>query len=267
MNRIDEKFGELKAAGMKTFIAYITAGDPDLGTTARLVRALEVSGVDILELGIPFSDPVADGPTIQAASQRALRKKASLRKIFEMAGRLRKDTAIPMVFMTYYNPVFKYGVSRFFKSCKRHGIDGVIIPDLPIEEGKEVIRLGRASGVATIFLIAPTSTADRINKIADSSRGFIYYVSLTGVTGARRTLPAETISRIRSIKSVTRKPVAAGFGISNAKQAGAIARVADGVIVGSAIVRIIEANRNNPKRMLSEVSRFSKKLAEAIHGT
>lgn len=262
MNRIDKKFKQLKKEGKKAFIAYITAGDPDLAATKNIVLALERSGVDIVELGIPFSDPLADGPTIQAASQRALKKGANLKKIFAAVRSLRAKTDMPIVFMTYYNPVLKYGLEKFCKSCKSCGVDGVIVPDLPFEEAAELKKFSKKTGVAAIFLVAPTSTPERIKKISESSRGFIYYVSLTGVTGARAKLPAEVVSKIKSIKSLTDKPVAVGFGISNATQASRIASVADGVIVGSAIVRIMGERKN----IISRVSDFSSKLAKAIHG-
>ena len=261
MNRIDRKFKELKNKGTKAFIAYVTAGDPYLSVTEKIVLALEGAGVDIIELGIPFSDPLADGPTIQAASQRALKNKVNLRSIFKVVSRLRRRTGIPIAFMTYYNPILRYGLERFFKACRDHGVDGVIVPDLPYDEAKDLIAAGRSNGVATIFLVAPTSTKDRIRNIARISRGFIYYVSLTGVTGARRKLPPEVISNVRFIKSITDKPVAVGFGISNARQASSIAKVADGVIVGSAIVKIIGERKNS----LHRVYNFSKNLAKAIH--
>jgi len=262
MNRIDKKFKALKKQRKKAFIAYITAGDPDLKTTERIVLALEKSGVDLVELGIPFSDPIADGPTIQAASQRALKHGATLKKIFAMVKDLRRRTEIPIVFMTYCNPVFKFGLAGFFKACHNTGVDGVIVPDLPIEEAGGLVKLGRKNGVSTIFLAAPTSSKDRAREIAARSRGFIYYVSLTGVTGAREKLPAEVLSNVRMIKSVTDKPVAVGFGISDAKQARMIAKVADGVIVGSAIVKIVGARDN----IIAKVSNFARKLAKAIHG-
>ncbi len=262
MNRIDRKFKQLKARKQKAFIAYVTAGDPDLAMTKKIALALERSGVDILELGIPFSDPLADGPTIQAASQRALKKGVNLKKIFGMAASLRAKTDMPVVFMTYYNPVLKYGLERFFKSCKACGVDGVIVPDLPFEEAEDLKRISRAFGIAAIFLVAPTSTRERIRKIAASSRGFIYYVSLTGVTGARSKLPPEVMSKIRLIKSLTDKPVAVGFGISGPAQASRMASVADGVIVGSAIVKIISKRKNTIQR----ITNFSAKLARAIHG-
>lgn len=261
MNRIDKKFKELKKRKTKAFIAYITAGDPSLAATARMVRVLEGSGVDIIELGVPFSDPLADGPTIQAASHRALKKKITLTKIFAMVKKLRKGTEIPLVFMTYYNPVLRYGVERFFRSCRANGVDGVIVPDLPCEEAGDLVRYGRQNNVATIFLVAPTSTAKRIREIARLSRGFIYYVSLTGVTGARVSLPPEIASNVKRIKSMTDKPVAVGFGISNPKQAQAVAGSADGVIVGSALVKMIGERRS----AMSNIMKFTQNLAGAIH--
>jgi len=265
MNRIDRKFKELRRDRKKAFIAYVTAGDPNLAATKRIVLALEGAGVDIVELGIPFSDPIADGPTIQAASHRALAGRVTLKKIFSMMGELRKATQIPIAFMTYYNPVLKYGVEKFIKSCKYNGVDGVIIPDLPCEEAKSLIRCAKKEKVATIFLAAPTSTRKRIKDIAKNSTGFIYYVSLTGVTGARRDLPPEIISNVKMIKSMTSKPVAVGFGISSTGQARDIGKSADGVIVGSAIVKIIADNQKNGDALISGVSSFSKKLAKAIH--
>ncbi len=265
MNRIDEKFRELKRRRRKAFIAYITVGDPSLSVTKRIVSSLEVSGVDIVELGIPFSDPIADGPTIQAASHRALNGGVTLKKIFSMMGGLRKATQIPVAFMTYYNPVLRYGVEKFVKSCKHNGVDGVIIPDLPYEEAKDLIRCAKREKVATIFLAAPTSTKKRIKDIVKNSTGFVYYVSLTGVTGARRELPPEVASNVRAIRSMTGKPVAVGFGISSSGQARDMAKIADGVIVGSAIVKIIADNQKNNRALISKVSNFTKNLARAIH--
>ena len=266
MNRIDKKFKELRRIGKKVFIAYVTAGDPNLSSTKRIVLALEEAGVDMVEIGIPFSDPMADGPTIQAASHRALSRGVSLRKIFLMIDDLRKATQIPVVFMTYYNPVFKYGIKKFAEDCKLNGVDGVIIPDLPIEEAGDLMESVKKNDISTIFLAAPTSSRKRIKMIAGVSTGFIYYVSLTGVTGARRELPPDVASNVRMIKSNTKKPVAVGFGIATEDQARSIAKVADGVIVGSAIVKIIAENQKNKKMLISKVSNFSKRLAGAIHG-
>ena len=266
MNRKDKKFKELKKQKKKAFIAYITAGDPSLSMTRRIVLALEDSEVDIIELGIPFSDPLADGPTIQAASHRALLKGITLKKTFSSVGALRKATDVPIVFMTYYNPVLRYGIGNFVKSCKKTGVDGVIIPDLPFEEASELIKDSKKAGLATIFLVAPTSTRARIGNIVKNSTGFVYYVSLTGVTGTRSKLPAEVTSNVRSIKSLTKKPVAVGFGVSSSQQARDISKVADGVIVGSAIVKIIGKHQKNSEMLISEVSSFAKTLAKAIHG-
>ena len=264
MNRIDKKFKLLKRSKEKAFIAYITAGDPNLGMTARLVPALEKAGVDIIELGIPFSDPLADGPTIQAASKRALKNKAPLPKIFKMVKGLRRKTKIPIAFMTYFNPVFRYGLAKFVSDCAAGGVDGIIIPDLPHEEAAELIKLGRSKKVATIFLAAPTSTRERIKNITKDSSGFIYYVSLTGVTGARKNLPSELAAKIKLLKSMARKPVCVGFGVSTPQQAKQIAAFADGVIIGSAIVSVIE-NNIGKKNLLERVSGFTRRLAKAIH--
>jgi tryptophan synthase alpha chain len=263
-NRIAKKFKRLRAERKKAFIAYITAGDPSLAVTARLVPALEKAGVDILELGIPFSDPLADGKTIQAASQRALKGGVTLSKIFRMAGILRKRTDLPIVFMTYYNPVLRHGVREFMRDCGRHGVDGVIVPDLPCEEAGPAIKHAKAAGVAAIFLAAPTSTAARLKAIAAASTGFIYYVSLTGVTGTRRDLPREIGANVRRIKSMTRTPVCVGFGVSNASQAKKIASISDGVIVGSAIVSVI-ADNIGQRDIVAKAAKFTKSLARAVH--
>ncbi|MEI8176177.1 MAG: tryptophan synthase subunit alpha [Candidatus Omnitrophota bacterium] len=264
MNRIDETFKKLKNEGTAAFIAYITAGDPDLKTTGRLALALERSGVDILELGIPFSDPVADGPTIQAASQRALKNGTNLASIFAMTALLRKKTKMPIVFMSYVNPIMKYGFSRFVRECVRTGVDGIIIPDLPYEEAGELLVLTRRANVALIFLAAPTSTPARLKQLASKTAGFLYYVSLTGVTGERRSLPPEVLSRVRALRSMTGKPVCVGFGISDRSQARVIAAHADGVIVGSAIVKIIETTPEGAV-MITRVEQFARSLAAGVH--
>ncbi|MBN1526854.1 MAG: tryptophan synthase subunit alpha [Candidatus Omnitrophica bacterium] len=263
MNRIDRAFKGLKARKEKAFITYITAGDPSLAMTAKLVGSLEKAGVDLIELGIPFSDPLADGPVIQAASKRALDRGATLHKIFEMVRALRRKCAIPIVFMTYYNPVLRHGLAKFFADCRGCGVDGVIVPDLPCDEAKDLMRCAKREKVAAIFLAAPTSTTARLRTIVKNSAGFIYYVSLTGVTGARAKLPPEVISKVKTIKRMTKKPVCVGFGVSTPGQAMGIAKVADGVIVGSAIVRVID---NSPRgRLVKKVSSFSKRLADAVH--
>lgn len=265
MNRIDKAFKFLKSRKKKAFIAYVTAGDPSLAVTKKIVLSLEAAGVDMIELGIPFSDPLADGPTIQAASHRALLGGVTLGKIFAAVKDLRRHTEMPIIFMTYYNPVLKYGIERFVRDCRYNGVDGVIVPDLPCEEAGDLVRSARRGKLATIFLVAPTSTRKRIKDVIKNSTGFIYYVSLTGVTGARRDLPKEIAANVRIVKSMTKKPVAVGFGISDSAQARSVTKISDGAIVGSAIVKIIADNQKNKGMLISKISKFSKTLARAIH--
>ncbi|MCD5390879.1 tryptophan synthase subunit alpha [candidate division NPL-UPA2 bacterium] len=263
MNRIGERFEELGKKGEKAFIAFITAGDPDLATTRSLVLELERRGVDIIELGVPFSDSLADGPTIQAASERALKNKVSLKDVLALVKDLRRETEIPLALLTYYNPVYKCGLERFVKEAVEGGVDGVIVPDLPPEEGKELKDFAQKMGLDTIFLVAPTSTPERIKLVARYSSGFIYYVSLTGVTGVREEL-AETIKpTINRIRRSTGKPIAVGFGISKPAQVREIASFADGVIVGSAIVRKVEENLGR-KGLVREVGKFVEDLLSGI---
>ncbi len=220
------------------------------------------SGADIIELGIPFSDPLADGPIIQAASQRALRNGVNLKGIFSLMERL-KGIDIPLVLMGYFNPIFQYGLKDFARDCHRNGIDGVIIPDLPPEEAGLWIGEARRMNLDTIFLIAPTSPPERIRLVARCSRGFIYYVSVTGVTGAREKLPEELELAVKRIKGHSRKPVVVGFGISSPEQAKWVSRFADGVIVGSAIVKIIEENLNHPD-LIARAGDFVSSFAKAL---
>jgi len=265
MNRIDNLFAKLKKEQKKAFIAYITAGYPTLKATERLVIELEKNGVDLIELGIPFSDPLADGPTIQKSSQEAIRKGASLKSILRLVRSVRKKVKLPLVFMTYYNPVVHYGIANFVRDSKAAGVDGVIVPDLPPEEAKELIRASKKDKFDTIFLAAPTSTKKRLKLIASRTKGFIYYVSLTGVTGARSRLPKDIIKNVLALKRITKKPVCVGFGVSNPAQAKKISRLADGVIVGSAIIKVIEKNSRKPD-LHKKVALFVKKLAKAVDG-
>lgn len=265
MNRIDKLFKTLKSERKKAFIVYITAGDPSLSVTERLISELEKNGVDLIEIGIPFSDPLADGLTIQKASQRALSGGASVKSILRMARSARKKVRLPLVFMTYYNPVSHYGLSRFITDSKKAGVDGVIIPDLPPEEAGELIKLSKKADFAVIFLASPTSTKDRLKIIAAKSRGFIYYVSLTGVTGARKSLPKDIREHVRALKRITKKPVCVGFGISKPGQAKNISRLADGIIVGSALIKVIEKNIDK-KHLYKKVSDFVRNLGKAVHG-
>jgi len=237
MSRIGRKFEELRKKGGKAFIPYIMAGDPDLARTKELVAILEDCGADIIELGVPFSDPLADGPTIQMAAQRALAAGVTMKTVIGFVDELRKTTDIPIILMTYYNPVFKYGEERFAKDASSAGVDGIIIPDLPPDEAGSLKAFCGKRGIDTIFLLAPTSTEDRINKVAGASTGFIYYVSITGITGSKLSISPAIQSHITQIKKVTNKPVAVGFGIASPEEAAAVSGYADGVIVGSAIVK------------------------------
>lgn len=262
MSRIDQTFKKLKNKFRAALIPFIVAGDPDLGTTEALIFKMVENGADMIELGVPFPEPIADGPTIRAAHQRALQNGIGLKEILCMTGRLR-DKIPPLILMTYLNPVLEYGLRDFAKDCKENGIDGVIIPDLTPEEAWGWIEEGRKMNLDTIFLIAPNSPPERMKWVSRSSRGFIYYASVTGVTGMREKLPEDLELAVKQIKKQSQKPVAVGFGISTPEQARAISRFADGVIVGSAIVKIIEENlkdSNMIKRVGDSVASFAKAL-------
>lgn len=265
MGRIEDTFTKLKSNNEKALITYIMAGDPDLDTTGFLIEAIERAGADILELGVPFSDPVADGPTIQRASDRALKSKTTLKKVMSLVKKIRKKVAVPIIIMTYYNIILQYGIERFPAEAVSAGIDGVIIPDLPPEEAKEFISYARDAGLDTVFLLAPTSTEERIKKVTSVSSGFVYYVSMTGITGARLTNFNEIKEKVSEIQRYTDLPVAVGFGISRPEEARKISRWADGVIVGSALVRLIEDNIGK-KQLLSRVSGFISSLKKGING-
>jgi tryptophan synthase alpha chain len=237
LTRISETFKRLNQQGKKAFIPYIMAGDPSLEKTRDVVLLFEACGADIVELGVPFSDPLADGPTIQRASERALKNGVTLRKVISLVKDLRQATQVPLVLMTYFNPVFKYETDAFIKDASNAGVDGVIIPDLPPDEAGDFIKLSRKAALDTIFLLAPTSTEDRIRKVTKAATGFIYYVSITGTTGASLLLDGSMDLLISNIRKYTDKPIAVGFGISTPGEAAAIAKISDGVIVGSAIVK------------------------------
>ena len=255
--RIEQRFERLKREGKKAFIPYIMSGDPDMKTTESLIMMLEDCGADVIELGVPFTDPLADGPTIQRAAERALANGVTLRGIIKAVSSIRKKTDIPIALMTYYNPVFRYGEKKFIKDAVSAGIDGLIIPDLPPDEADSFIREARAKALDTIFLLAPTSTDDRISKVARASSGFIYYVSMTGITGSKLTIDRTIRQAVKKIKAASDKPVCVGFGVSTPQDAEAISAVADGVIVGSAIVKTL--NRA-PSRLRSFVSALRKAI-------
>lgn len=259
MNRIDQKFIQLKNQDKKALIAFITAGYPDLSTTARLVIALEKNGVDIIELGVPFSDPLADGPMIQEASRHSLSQGTNLINILDLVKQLRKHVNLPICLMTYYNPVFCFGEKSFVDKAKACGVDGVIIPDLPYEEAREFSRYANQKGLVNICFISPTSSAARIKAILKVARGFIYYVSLTGVTGSRKSLDADLKTKLAAVKKLTTKPVCVGFGISSARQVRQVCKISDGVIIGSAIVAKIKENIGN-RNLVHRVSNFVGRL-------
>lgn len=256
MNRIDQAFKELKRKNKKALIPYIMAGDPDLDSTKDLVAELESTGADIIELGVPFSDPLADGPTIQRASERSLQHGTTLRKVLALVKEIRKHSQIPLILMTYYNPVFKFGIQRFVKEAVSAGVDGTIIPDLIPDEADDFISTAKQHGLDTIFLLAPTSTQERIRKVSKASNGFIYYVSITGITGSKLAMGTAMKNTLNSIKTLSKKPVAVGFGISNPEEASAAARLADGIIIGSAIVKLIAEGKG--------INKFVRSIRKAI---
>jgi tryptophan synthase alpha chain len=240
MSRIEKKFAELAERGESALIPFVTAGDPDLDTTLKILCGLDKAGADCIELGIPFSDPTADGPTIQRSSRRALKNGLSLRAIFRIISEFRRNSDVPLILFGYYNPIFRYGVQEFCRQAARAGADGMLCVDLPPEESTELKAYIEANGLDLIFLLSPTSDVERIRLVAKNGRGFIYYVSVTGVTGARRSFDARLGTQVARVRRMTALPVAVGFGVSTPKQAAWIAGFADAVVVGSALVEIIE---------------------------
>jgi tryptophan synthase alpha chain len=263
VSRIQNCFKELNEKNQKALVAFVTAGDPDLPTTEHIFSLLEKNGADIIELGVPFSDPLADGPVIQASALRALNSGTNLKKIIQLVTDIRKSSELPIVLMTSYNPVFVYGQKQFIDDALKAGVDGVIIPDLPPEEAGEFQSIADPKGLETIFLLAPTSTQDRVSMIARQSRGFIYYVSLTGTTGVKSTVAENLKPKVQSIKKSAELPVLVGFGISGPEQAKEASAVSDGVIVGSAIVRLIAEN-SDPAERDAKISQFVSSVKQAI---
>ncbi len=265
MNRIDLQFKKLRRQKKKAFIAFITAGDPDLKATKDLVLSFAKAGVDVIELGVPFSDPLADGPTIQASSQRALRAAVTLPKIFKLVQEIRRTSQIPIALMSYYNPIFHFGEDRFVAKARKLGVDGVIIPDLPPEEAGSFIRMARKNDFAMIFFLSPTTTRNRLRRIVRASTGFIYYVSLTGITGARKRLPENIFQNVTIAKAQTPKPICVGFGVSRPEQIRKILKVADGVIVGSALIDQIVKNTGR-RDLVKNVTDFARRLVHVSKG-
>lgn len=263
MKRIEKTFAELKKKGDKALVAYITAGYPDLETTRRLIPALERAGVDILEVGVPFSDPTADGPVIQAASQAALKEGATLSRILDLVGDLRGAVGIPIVLFSYYNPIFSLGNEHFARRAAAAGVDGVLVVDLPAEEAAELRRCTDPAGIDFISLVAPTTGAGRVPKVVKASTGFVYYISVTGVTGTRGPEMEETRANVETIRSLTELPVVVGFGVSTPEQARQVGGMADGAVVGSAFVRLI-GEKSGSAGLVGDVESYAASLKAAL---
>lgn len=262
-NRIDQRFEKLQADGRRAFVAYICAGDPSLDATVDIVLALEEAGADIVELGLPFSDPLADGIVNQMAADRALRAGATTAKVIDTVRRIREKSQIPLVLFTYLNPVYTYGYERFHHDAAAAGADGVLVLDLPPDELVQNPELKPTDELRHIQLIAPTSPPHRISQIASAAEGFVYYVSREGVTGTRTDVATGVAEQVGKIKASTRVPVCVGFGISEPAQAAATAEMADGVVVGSVIVKLIEKHGKDP-HVAARVGEFVKPLVDAV---
>jgi len=263
MKRIEEKFATLRTKNEKALIVYLTAGDPSLDMTKKLIFALEKAGVDILEIGVPFSDPTADGPVIQAASQRALKTGTTLQGVLDLVADVRKVSEIPIVLFGYFNPIFAYGVKRFANAARHAGVDGVLVVDLPYEEASELRNYTDTAGIDFISLVAPTTDKERLKKIAAKASGFLYYISITGITGTTAPKIGNIKTEVNKIRQITNLPIAVGFGISKPQQAGEIGRFADGVVVGSAVVRLIDENKKN-KDFIKVVSNYITEMKKVL---
>jgi len=261
--RLAATFAALREREERALIPYFTAGDPSLALTRRLVIEASRRGADVVELGVPFSDPLADGPVIQRATQRAFQAGVTLPRVLELARELRGEIAVPLVFLTYYNPILAFGLKAFCGTAVESGADGVIVADLPPEESGPLRAEAQAVGLDLIHLVAPTSTPERMRKIAQASTGFLYMVSLTGVTGARAQLPAELQQHLRMLRGITTKPICVGFGIGTPDQAASVGEAADGVIVGSAIVQLVERHAGSGD-LVTTVGDFIASLKEPL---
>ena len=261
MTRIDAKFAALQAEGKKAFVSYVMAGDPDFDTSLEIVRGLPGAGVDIIELGLPFTDPMADGPTIQLAGQRALEGGMTLQKTLALARAFREeDQTTPIVLMGYYNPIYSRGVDTFLEEAREAGIDGLIVVDLPPEEDSELCLPANAAGLNFIRLATPTTDDKRLPRVVQNTSGFVYYVSITGITGSAEAQAGEVSPEVARIKAASGLPVIVGFGVNSPEKSRAIAEVADGVVVGSAIVSKIAAGNS-----VDDVLAFVKSLADGAH--
>lgn len=261
--RIPRLFERLKKEGRAGLIAYVTAGDPTPDRTPSLAAALERGGVDLIELGIPFSDPIADGPVIQRGAERALKAGTSVRRVLQIATEIRRSSQIPLLLFTYLNPILRYGLEALARDAAARGVDGCLLTDLSVEEAGSYVEVMHKEGLDTVFLAAPTSTLDRRRLVAKYSTGFVYLVSRTGVTGERASLSSATVPLVESMRSITDLPLAVGFGISNADQATTVAEVADAVVVGSAFVHLIESNASSGA-LEDQLEGFARELASGI---
>ncbi|MBI1317739.1 MAG: tryptophan synthase subunit alpha [Candidatus Hydrogenedens sp.] len=265
MNRIEARFEQLKQRGETAFIPFITAGDPDLAASEQVVLALAEAGADVIEFGVPFSDPVGDGPVIQEASMRALKHGITLKDVLGSVKRVREQSDVPILLFSYYNPILAYGVEQLAADMADAGADGLLCVDLPPEEGAEYKAALDAHGLCTVFLTAPTTTDARLAVVSERCTGFVYYVSQMGVTGERASVVADLEQQVSRIKRLTAKPVAVGFGISTPEHARHVAGIADGVVVGSALVRFIGAHGSDAD-LARQVHDFAKPLADAAKG-
>ncbi len=263
MSRIAGKFAALRAAGERAFVPFLTAGDPDLEATGELILALAENGADLIEIGIPFSDPSADGPTIQRASERALARGTTLRQVLALVARLRAQVEIPLLLMGYANPYYALGADGCAAACARAGVDGLLCPDLPPEEGADLYGALAKHGVDGVLLAAPTTTPARMRMLVHNTRGFLYYVSLTGVTAARSELAAGIEQAVAAIRKLSDIPVCVGFGISRPEHAREVGRYADGIAVGSALVNLIESAPSKSAAAES-VAKFAREMKAAL---
>jgi tryptophan synthase alpha chain len=263
MGRLGERFAALRSRGERALIPFVTAGDPDLATTEALVLAMAESGADAIEIGVPFSDPLAEGPTIQRASERALRSGTSLRRVLELVGDLRPRLELPLVLMGYANSLFTMGEQAFASAARAVGVDGIIVVDLPPEEGASLFSAAERCGIDPVLLAAPTTRPERLEMLAGQTRGFLYYVSLTGVTGARSELSLGIEEVVRSVRAVSEVPVCVGFGVSTPEHARRIGEYADGVVVGSALIDRIEA-APSPEAAVDAVAAFVSELKQPL---
>jgi tryptophan synthase alpha chain len=263
MSRIADAFGKPTKAGKKGFIPFITAGDPDLQTTKDLIVELARAGATLIELGIPFSDPMADGPVIQRASERALRHSFGIDEVLQVVSDARKETDVPIILFSYFNPLLQFGIEKLAHEAKRAGVDGVLVTDLVPEEAGEFATVLRANDLDMIFLVAPTSTDERLQMVAERATGFIYAVSRAGVTGQREQMSAEAERLVNRVRQFSDLPIAVGFGISTPEHVRDVWRYADAAVVGSAIVGLIETSQNSPD-LVNHVGRFANKLASSI---